>query len=226
MSQKTWGPFTGAQLTVMSVTLVAVSVPGTLWAVDQFTNVAIMDPVSGRKAAVDTARRLRVGDGVGLLTVDGTVTAREAPYASFFHAYRATYTGIDCVPIGGPPAGKALILKSVVLNTFAASSLGYTVIYSGSSRCERYLASASRDTIGPVSYNLEPGIAIPAGHSVWAQSGNGINTEVFITGYTVPAAQVPTSATIAQTASPHRALGKATDAASAARSSRKASAAR
>jgi hypothetical protein len=72
---KTWGPFTGRQLTVMIVTLIigAVMLPGAVWAVDTFSNVAIEDPVSGVKAHVDSARKLVVGDGSGALTVDGTL---------------------------------------------------------------------------------------------------------------------------------------------------------
>lgn len=65
-SSRTWGPFSGGQLTTILVTLVigVVMVPSTVWAVDAFTNVAIEDPVSGKKAAVDTAHRLQVNGAV------------------------------------------------------------------------------------------------------------------------------------------------------------------
>src|SRR5436309_2499091 len=74
---KTWGPFTGRQLTVIIVALIAgvVMLPGVTWAVDAFSNVAVEDPVSGVKAQVDATRHLVVGDGSGALTVDGTVSA-------------------------------------------------------------------------------------------------------------------------------------------------------
>lgn len=59
MPARTWGPFTGRQLTTIIVaSILVVGVPGTAWAVDTFTNVAIEDPVSGLKATVDSAHAL------------------------------------------------------------------------------------------------------------------------------------------------------------------------
>src|SRR4051812_30278413 len=77
---RTWGPFTGRQLTVIIVAFMAaiVMLPGVTWAVDSFSNMAIQDPVSGVKAQVDSTRRLMVGDGSGPLTVNGTVSALPA----------------------------------------------------------------------------------------------------------------------------------------------------
>ena len=74
---KTWGPFNGRQLTVIVVAAIAgfVLLPGAVWAVDTFSNVAIQDPVSGNKASVDATHKVLVGDGAGSLTVDGTVSA-------------------------------------------------------------------------------------------------------------------------------------------------------
>ena len=60
MSTKNWGPFSGAHLTIMFVAAAAATLPGTLWAVDAFQNVVIEDPISGKKAAIDTGRRLSV----------------------------------------------------------------------------------------------------------------------------------------------------------------------
>jgi hypothetical protein len=77
---KTWGPFTGRQLTTIIVAVIvgAVLVPSSVWAVDAFSNVAIEDPVTGVKAQVDSTQHVKVGDGAGPLTVDGTVSARTA----------------------------------------------------------------------------------------------------------------------------------------------------
>src|SRR5947208_7709311 len=86
--QKTWGPFTGRQLTAIVITLIVgvVMLPGAVWAVDTFSNVAIEDPVSGAKASVDATHHVLVGDGSGALTVDGTVYAlpptNRAPFRS------------------------------------------------------------------------------------------------------------------------------------------------
>jgi hypothetical protein len=83
---KTWGPFSGRQLTTMFVALVigAVLVPSTVWAVDTFSNVAIEDPVSGVKASVDAGHHQLVGDGSGPLTVNGTVSDKPVPPANLW----------------------------------------------------------------------------------------------------------------------------------------------
>jgi hypothetical protein len=76
---KTWGPFTGRQLTIIIVALVfgVVMIPGAVWAVDTYSNVAIQDPVSGAKAKVASTGALNVGDGSGPLTVNGTVRTHD-----------------------------------------------------------------------------------------------------------------------------------------------------
>jgi hypothetical protein len=75
----TWGPFTGRQLTTIIVAVLLTLVPGAVWATATFSNVAIYDPQSEKRAAVDSDRSLRVGDGGGAMTVDGVVRARPAP---------------------------------------------------------------------------------------------------------------------------------------------------
>jgi hypothetical protein len=79
--QGRWGPFSGRQLMVMFCALMAaiVLLPGTVYAVDAFSNVAIQDPVTGVKAKVSTGRSLQVGDASGPLTVDGTVKGVPLP---------------------------------------------------------------------------------------------------------------------------------------------------
>lgn len=49
---------------------------GGAYAVATFTNVALEDPSSGARASVDSTHHLRVGDGSGALTVDGSVYVR------------------------------------------------------------------------------------------------------------------------------------------------------
>jgi hypothetical protein len=92
MQQRTWGPFNGRHLTTIAVALIVgmVLVPGAVYAVDTFTNVAIQDPTSGAKTKVtnggllrvsasgkvtvdDAGESLSVDDGGGAMTVDGTV---------------------------------------------------------------------------------------------------------------------------------------------------------
>ena len=141
MTAKTWGPFTGRQLTTMFVALMvgAVMVPSAVWAVDEFTNVAIMDPVTGYKAKVFSGGNIRVSDNSGPMTVDGTVavsSSRTAPL-NVREARRpwqeAKYLNIDagatsgCQVLSNPPAGNAVHLRSA----FVATNVGaaFTRIY-------------------------------------------------------------------------------------------------
>ena len=75
----TWGPFTGRQLTTIIVALLLTLVPGAVWAAATFSNVAIYDPGSEKRAAVDGKHRLKVGDGSGPMTVDGVLRTRDEP---------------------------------------------------------------------------------------------------------------------------------------------------
>jgi hypothetical protein len=73
---KTWGPFSGRQLTTMVCVIAAVVLlPVGAWAAVSFTNVSITDPGGVNRAKVDTTGKLAVGDGVGPLTIDGSVGA-------------------------------------------------------------------------------------------------------------------------------------------------------
>src|SRR5438270_2658461 len=79
MGTKTWGPFTGRQLTIIVVTLIAgfVLVPSAVWAVDTLTYVTPEDPTSGVRGAVDSTHHLLVSG-----PVSGTVSARPAAVSS------------------------------------------------------------------------------------------------------------------------------------------------
>jgi hypothetical protein len=74
-SRRRWGPFSGGQLTVMIVALIAgvVMVPSTVWAVDTFSNVAVEDPVTGVKASVDSTHHLTVAGTVHALAASPTL---------------------------------------------------------------------------------------------------------------------------------------------------------
>jgi hypothetical protein len=194
--QKTWGPFTGRQLTTMIVALiVCVLVPGTVWAVDTFSNVAIEDPVSGVKASVDSAHRLKVGDAAGAMTVDGSVTATEASAANFVRVFAATSS--TCSNAYTIPSGKALILKSMqafIHNAGSPGSDAEAIVYNAANCSGSLVAAAISDRAHEnVAQNFEPGIAIPAGHVV-ATQGFGDSGSVMLYGYLVPASSVPASA--------------------------------
>jgi hypothetical protein len=196
MNERTWGPFSGRQLTTMVVALILVlGVPGTVWAVDTFSNVAIEDPVTGVKASVDSSKRLKVGDGSSAMTVDGTTTGPEAAANTLFRSATFPTSSGNCTPIATPPANKALIIKSVALNTYSVTSPGSGrtgVFYLGTDGCEVIVFDINPPGVGLINQPFEPGLGVPAGKRLWV-STNNISAEVYTFGYSVPASAVPAS---------------------------------
>jgi len=79
--------FTGRQITTMivAVCVAIIAFPVGVYAATG-SLVNITDPVTkANKARVDASGRLKVGDGSGVLTVDGTVTSRPAPPTRAWH---------------------------------------------------------------------------------------------------------------------------------------------
>ena len=211
---KTWGPFTGRQLTTMVVALIAgvVLLPGAVWAVDSFSNVAVQDPVSGVKASVDAGHHVVVGDGSGPLTVDGNVIAQQAAPANLWRA--AASGGGGCTVIGTPPTGKAVVLKTVSVNLYSAPagtlSGGHFITLYNSKTCSGVpLWDFTPTQLGPQKLSLEAGVGIPstAGLSTADFNGAGYGYEVYALGYTVSASAVPTSAASADTGATTRGPG-------------------
>jgi hypothetical protein len=177
----------------MFVAAMAVFVPGTLWAVDAFTNVAIEDPLTGTKASVNSARRLGVF---------GSVTATETSAANFYRFIEAVFPTDPCLVVATPPKNKALILKAIVLNTNRMAAPPaynkYVVLFAGkscASSSAQIVAYVNPPGIGVTTIPLDPGLGIPAGQSLWAKTYN-ISVDVGGTGYTVSAASVPASVAV------------------------------
>src|SRR3954449_2470234 len=127
MAQKTWGPFTGRQLTVIIVALIVgvVALPSAVWAVDTFSNVAIEDPVSGVKASVNSSKALLVGDASGALTVDGKVAP--APPAQVLNG--GSYVGTGKSLMFGPTTATIALDRLALMNTSSNWNYSNTSFY-------------------------------------------------------------------------------------------------
>jgi hypothetical protein len=192
--RNTWGPFSGRQLTTMVVSLILVlGVPGTVWAVDTFSNVAIQDPVTGVKASVDSSKRLKVGDGSGAMTVDGTTT--ETTPANLVRIFAGASN--SCSNAYTIPAGKALILKSMTAYMHSSGSPGSdveAVVYPAANCASSFVAAAISDRAHETVFQtFGSGIGIPAGRTISAFGFNSSGT-LHLHGYLVPASAVPASA--------------------------------
>jgi hypothetical protein len=181
---------------VVAIVAVVVATGGTAFAASgQLVN--IVDPGNAAQAAkVDASGKLNVGDGSGSVTVDGTTTSRESPASGLFRSFAITGSDGNCVALATPPAGKALIIKSVALNTVIINSPGlgkFVDLYLGANSCESLVMEINPPGVGLLNQPFEPGLGVPAGQRLWGR-GFGIATEAAAFGYTVPSSAVPASA--------------------------------
>lgn len=184
MERKLWGLFSGAQLTIMFTALIAVLLPGTLWAVNAYSNVAIENPNNGQKALIDNFRRLAVTDAY---------LEQSAIPANLVHFFSGGVTS-NCKVIYTVPAGKALILQSLVFYNFQDTSAPPEQDVFSDSSCGTLIAAGISDTsAATVVETFGSGFPIPAGHVIASYRAAGYGS-FHGSGYLVPAGQVPQTA--------------------------------
>lgn len=172
----------------------ALLAPGALGAAVVFQPVAIVDPNSGLTSVVDLARRLYVHDPV-------------AGYANnpinFVNISRSTVSNNEPVAIYAPPAGKALVIKSIQFsyyynnadNTvfmFLADQLGTTLM--------NFEGQQNSETINNV---YEPGIILKNNQILTVRFGSDNSAPRYgfltIQGHLIPAGAVPAAASLEAT---------------------------
>src|SRR4051794_8894691 len=161
MGQKTWGPFNGRQLTVIVVALIigVVALPGAVWAVDTFSNVAIQDPVTGVKASVNKSKSVLVGDASGPLTVDGKVSP--VPPGQVLNS--GVYIGPGKSIMFGPTTATLAINRLALMNTSANWGYSNTSFYMTVSVVQGATASDCSNAFGSglkVNVQADPGTNI------------------------------------------------------------------
>jgi hypothetical protein len=145
--------------------------------------VNIVDPASASRIA-------KVSSGGGL-KVSGSVTAVQAAPADLVRGF-AFPTG-TCATVAAPPAGKALVITSVLVDTYEDPTPGsgqFVSIYTGAP-CNTLVADVNPPTVGATSIPIPTGLAIPNGQSLSAFVGGAVAAEVYAYGYTVNASAVP-----------------------------------
>jgi hypothetical protein len=180
---------------VVAIIAFVVATAGTAFAASgQLVN--IVDPGNAAQAArVDSTGKLSVGDGSGPVSVDGTTTSREAPASALFHGLAFPALNGGCTPLATPPAGKALILKSVALDTFTIGTPGigkFAALFLGTTGCENLVMEINPPGIGLINQPFEPGLGVPAGQSLWVRAFE-ISAEADAFGYSTTAGSVPPS---------------------------------
>ena len=180
---------------VVAMIALVVAMGGTAFAASgQLVN--IVDPGNAARAAkVDAAGKLNVGDGSGPVSVDGTTTSREAPASALFRSLVFPFPHLGCVPLATPPAGKALVIKSVAVDTISMGTSGgglFAGLYLGAGGCESLVMEINPPGVGLINQPFEPGLGVPAGQRLWVVTYS-ISSEVSAFGYSTTASSVPAS---------------------------------
>jgi hypothetical protein len=204
---KTWGPFTGRQLTtIICVLVVTILLPVGAYAVS-FSNVAITDPGGVNRAKVTAGGALQVGGNVV-----------ETPPANFVRIYGGASLQ-SCSVVYTVPAGKALILKAENTVVLRANNGTQPQVYTyrgGPSGCGGSADLLNTGAIdagasdGSVAADFGAGIAVPSGSTIITSASDAAGW-IHLWGYLVAASSVPAqplTATaqpgVAPTASPRR----------------------
>ena len=160
MSRTTWGPFNGAQLTVIITAIIlCVGFSGTLAAAIAYSNVALYDPVVNRRVKVDLNGGLRVSDGVGALTVDGSVITSDAAPANYFRALVGGVPVDTCAKVLTAPAGRAIILDTIMVNTLgitAPPGAGTYIQFITGTTCSNLITDFNPPGVGVITIPLRP----------------------------------------------------------------------
>ena len=194
---KTWGPFTGRQLTtIICVVAVAALFPVGAWAVSG-SNSFITDASTGSHASVDSS---------GQLKVVGNVAGPKSWVASNLVLLTNNYT-----PRVTPPAGKAFVLRQIHLDWFGvtASADPWFAWAIADPACGTIVGSFTEVVDLPNDQDsrvvtFDPGWIVPAGKALCAvKSGTG-SFQFKAFGYYVASSAVGAAASgaISATATP------------------------
>ena len=162
------------------------------------TMVNIADPtVPTQIAKVDPTGHLKVGDGSGPLTVDGSVQL--AAPGALYHATQLIVDDTACRSVAAAPTGKALILRDMRVNVFSNPSpgSGNAVVFYTDSGCapQTIVADVNPPSVGLTVVPFDPGFAIASGQGLYAEALGSVEAETYADGYAVAAGQVPASIT-------------------------------
>jgi hypothetical protein len=185
MPTKSWGPFNGRQLTTIIVALIlgAAMIPTGAFAVTTLKNVVINDPGGINQAHVDAT---------------GSLQSSAAPPANFFKF--SNVLTHNPMPLAIPPAGTALIVTSIHMDTYddPAPGVGHNVIFRvQDTHCTTRTSIVDDVTPGGVGMTVLPfetGLAVPADNALCAEQNGSEKADVYVFGYTVPASTVPAAA--------------------------------
>ncbi|MBY6242939.1 hypothetical protein [Methylosinus sp. Sm6] len=195
-----FGKLSGTQITIVLLAL-ALSGPGTLGAAVVYQAVGLVDPGTGAKAQVDSARNLHVADTF----VD---YAHNPANVVNISAALVFQPGVALQPtlIYQPPAGKTLLIKSAQFN-YGDNTSGNTIVFealtTNASNGNQYkFEFIANNAAGSLSTVFESPLVVKAGAALTGVFVSGPTkrrtASLHIQGYLVPAASVPATASVAE----------------------------
>jgi hypothetical protein len=179
-----------SHLTIIAVALIISLVPGALKAVDVFTNVAIQDPISGRKAEL-VGKNIRTHDSLNFWS----------KYPSRFLKFGSLFD-VSCRLV--VPSGRAKVLKTIIVSVGVnetPASDQFVGIYVGDDCSGEVVMKAWPSTTGAEDYQFEPGVAISSSSGIYVQSSSSdLLGDIYGTGYVVPNSWIPAASPAAPVA--------------------------
>jgi hypothetical protein len=171
-------------------------------------NTATRDAVSGVAAKVN-------GLGQQLAAITGSVSANVAyPTSAIVHSNNGSGHPVvgagsscssgSCPKLIAPPAGKALVVTSIHVDTYALGAGGYfTFLRSSDGTCSTASLDLVMEIVDPpgvgvtdLQYDLPGGMTIPAGKAlcVGGSAPGSLSADVTAWGYSVASTAVPATA--------------------------------
>jgi hypothetical protein len=181
---KTWGPFTGRQLTtIICVAIVTVLFPVTAWGIAG-SSVFVTDPHTKAHASINKA---------GQLAVNGTVNT-VAPGASYNSVQLLDQTKQGCSPVTGiVPKGRVLVVTSVTVTNRSVSPGPVDADLWVGAACTRVAAGVSLPGIGQSqTLPLPSGLPIKPGERLFVNLAAPSQSAIVLVatnGYLAPASQ-------------------------------------
>jgi hypothetical protein len=184
-SVKRWGPFSGRQLTVIFVSLIAgvVLLPVAAFGVAKAKPFFITDSTTGARVA---GGKLSVDTGLaptGSVNVSGSVTATATPPAQLWNNTEYFLHNGDTAVTA--PAGKAIVITEMYITRYGGPASGVLLLAGG-----RQLGYWNFQDANTHDVPFPNGVVVKDGNpAVFYIEGNpGSNYLISYYGYTIPAA--------------------------------------
>jgi hypothetical protein len=164
--------------------------PAAGWVAVGLLGAAVIAPASAVAASNLVGIVGSNGARAGVTSTGALQTAAASP-SNFVAAYN--FSSGTCKLIYKVPKHDGLIVRSVTFNAVTVPSTGsgyFAGLYTKSNCSGAYFLDSNPGSVGETTVPLDPGVALKGGTGIYVSTGGGVDTEVYINGYLVPAKAV------------------------------------